>query len=216
MQPMYIILTLCSILLCSIYVQAHTTLSVYHKRGGDYLKRGDIIDIPSAPKYVPVQHGEGDLTTELYQVKIKNDETGHIILSSIPSCHLKASNFSDQFRIHLDDQQRVYHVDYYASTFDCDPVTETIRTNTFNSDIQIIKMIPGAKPIQGQFNGKTKSKPVIKKQQQQQEGAQDEDVEEDKTFFQKYWYLILAGALMLLSNAVAPPEPSQQQSQARR
>ncbi|ORZ10750.1 hypothetical protein BCR42DRAFT_421946 [Absidia repens] len=210
-------LVILSLVLCFITsaISADEMLSVYHKRGGDYLKRGDIIDIPYAPKYVPTEHSKGDLLQGLYQIKIKNDKTGHVTLSSIPSCHLKASNFTDQFRIHLDHQQRIYHVDYYADSFDCQSITENGETEPFTSDIQIIKAVDGAKPVLGQVNGKQKpqttAKPTRQRQAADTEGeGRDEEDEEEKTFFQKYWYLLLAGAFMLMSNAVAPPEPAQQ------
>ncbi|CAO3585523.1 unnamed protein product [Absidia cylindrospora] len=129
-------------------------------------------------------------------------------------CHLKASNFADQFRIHLDHQQRIYHVDYYADSFDCQHITESGKTEPFTSDIQIIKAVDGAKPVLGQVNGKQKSqttaKPTRQRQAADNEGeGRDEEDEEEKTFFQKYWYLLLAGAFMLMSNAMAPPEPAQ-------
>ncbi|KAI8343961.1 hypothetical protein BC941DRAFT_497345, partial [Chlamydoabsidia padenii] len=212
-HPIPLLLCLLSTIL---FVYANDTLSVYHKRGGDYLKRGDIIDIPHAPKYVSVEHGHGDLGPGLYQVKIKNDKTGVITLSSIPSCQLKASGFADQFRIHLDDQQQIYHVDYYADTFECDPLTATQPTEEFKSKVDIIHATNGVKPVLGQFNGKAqKPKPTAKQQRPDDERTEEEE-EEEKTFFQKYWYLILAGGFMLMSNMAAPPEPAAGNGASRR
>ncbi|SAL97915.1 hypothetical protein [Absidia glauca] len=198
-------------LLLSTLALGEESISVYHKRGGDYLKRGTIIDIPHAPKYVPVDHGHGDLAPGLYQVKMKHDQTGVITLSSIPSCQLKASGFADQFRIHLNDQQKVYHVDYYADTMDCVPVTTAEPTGAFNSKVHLIHASQGVKSVLGQFNGKQPQKPKPKTtttRPADNQGEEQEDDEEEKTFFQKYWYLILAGGFMLMSNIAAPPEPA--------
>ncbi|KAI9306083.1 hypothetical protein BJ944DRAFT_248504 [Cunninghamella echinulata] len=197
--------------------KAENTLSVYHKRGKDYLKRGEITGIPHSPKYEPVEQGEGTLTLDLYQVKIKNDATGQITLQSIPSCRLLASDFKDRFIIHLDDNQQVYHVDYYAEGSGCKPVEEAILTNAFESNVEVAKVVDGPRPVFGQFNVNKKagSKP-IKQQGEDKEGDENEEELEEKTFFQKYWYLILAGGFMLLSNTVAPPpEQGQQQQQGR-
>ncbi|ORX52302.1 hypothetical protein DM01DRAFT_1408206 [Hesseltinella vesiculosa] len=202
---MNIILLSVLLLFLVALAQGEETLTVYHKKGNDFLRRGTIDGLPLAPKYTADPHGQGDLAPGLYQVKIKNENTGSITLTSIPSCQLISSQFSDLFRIHLDQDNHVYEVDYFATTSDCSPFSSTLPTKDFNTSVSVSRAHDGPKPVIGNFqqvNKKTAAKPVAG---QDQEGEGMKEPEEEKSFFQKYWYLLLGAGFLLMSN-LAPPE----------
>ncbi|CAO3624929.1 unnamed protein product [Cunninghamella blakesleeana] len=198
------------ILYLCLLTKAENILSVYHKRGSDYLKRGEITGIPHSPKYIPLENGEGTITSDLYQVKIKNNATGQIVLQSVPFKWI-----SRLFYTSFNDKQNVYHVDYYTEGENCEPVVNTLQTNAFNSKVEIAKVVEGARPVLGQFgaNKNVKSKP--KSQNINKEADANEEELEEQTFVQKYWYLLLAGGFMLLTNIIAPPPEQGQQGQQR-
>ncbi|KAI8062081.1 hypothetical protein BC940DRAFT_322388 [Gongronella butleri] len=199
--------TVCTLLLllCSLAVADEETLSVYHRKGSDYLRRGTIVGLPHYPKYVPDEHGQGDVSPGLYQVKIRNEKTGVLVQSAIPACQLLSSAFHDGFRVHLDQDQHVYHVEYYALNPACEPFTETRSTEEFNTNVVVVRPNSGAKPAIGNFQPQAKQEAAKQKTQSDQDEGMKEP-EEEKSFIQKYWYLLLAGAFLLMSNAAPPPE----------
>ncbi|ORY94611.1 hypothetical protein BCR43DRAFT_494309 [Syncephalastrum racemosum] len=197
-------------------VTAQTVLPVYHKRGSDFIKRGEIVGLPDAPEFVPnpVSSAAEIVPQEdaLYQLKIvHNDKT---ILQSVKFCQLISSNWQDTFHIHVDAHGDVYHVDYYAATdgaCTADASTE-LPTSTMTTDVRVNQPVSAPLPQLGTVGGKNKQQQPQQqsKKQTQQQGAQtehpDEGGEEEQSFVRKYWYLILAGVMLLLSSASPPPE----------
>ncbi|KAI9278265.1 hypothetical protein BDA99DRAFT_1952 [Phascolomyces articulosus] len=191
-------------------------LHVYHKQGADYKKRGEIIGLPNAPSYVATAKDDTiELNSLLYQVKIRDETTDRIILSSIKACQLVDSGWKDEFRVHFDDEKKVYHVDYYAQTDACDSDIELPykAEPKFATRVFVERPVAGAKPFLGQYGKQNQQQAQQVRQQAQQgqvqgkEGGEEEfPIEEEKTFFQKYWYLVLGGALVLINAMNAPPE----------
>ena len=51
---------------------------------GEYIKRGEIVGLPGVPEYIPTDNEVVDYKTEeFYQIKVKDERTGKIILSSV-------------------------------------------------------------------------------------------------------------------------------------
>lgn len=58
-------------------------LLVYHNHDGTYKKRGEITGSPSSLVYTSTIQDDGiDVSSALYQVKVRNEATDQIILSS--------------------------------------------------------------------------------------------------------------------------------------
>ncbi|KAJ8663467.1 hypothetical protein O0I10_000708 [Lichtheimia ornata] len=191
-------------------------LLVYHNHDGTYKKRGEITGSPSSLVYTSTIQDDGiDVSSALYQVKVRNEATDQIILSSAKTCQLVASNWADEFRIHFDDQNQVYHIDYDAQSNACTDIELPVKTPRKPATVvKIERHTIGAKPMLGQFGGKAASQQAPAQQQPRPSGKAGEmeelPVEEEKTFFQKYWYLILAGGLMLVNSMAAPPPENAQ------
>ncbi|KAG0167875.1 hypothetical protein DFQ28_005463 [Apophysomyces sp. BC1034] len=191
-------------------------LLVYHKHGDHFKKRGEIINLQEEPVYVSTHEEElqVDNPNALYQVKVKDERSGNIILSSVKYCQLLASDWKDEFRVHLDDADKVYHVDYFADGTGCnDQVKLPAASKPFSSRITLKKPIEGPKSLLGHSNGKSaqQKRPATKAEEQRENEPKEEEPEQ--SFFQKYWYLLVVGALLFLSTASPPPEQQQQRQQ---
>ncbi|KAI7848743.1 hypothetical protein BDC45DRAFT_522645 [Circinella umbellata] len=169
-------------------------LHVYHKQGADYKKRGEIVGLPQTPSYIATtQDNTIELNSPLYQIKIRDETTDRVILSSVKACQLVNSDWNDEFRIHLDDEKRVYHVDYYAEGDTCESNIELPYKgeSKFVSKVFIERPALGPKPFLGQHGSSKSSQPQTQAKQQGgggKENSEDEmPIEEEKTFFQKYW-----------------------------
>ncbi|KAI9320598.1 hypothetical protein BX666DRAFT_1875227 [Dichotomocladium elegans] len=176
--------------------QPKIKLSVYHNDDGTYKKRGEITGTYSSLTYTSTVQDEGiAINSPLYQVKIRDEATDRIILSSVKTCQLVAGGWADVFSIHLDDNNQVYHVDYYSQNDAC---------------VDVKRPAFGAKPVLG-VNSKQKTAQKPASSPVDTKGVMEEaPVEEEKTFFQKYWYLILAGGLILVNNLSPPTDQPQQ------
>ncbi|KAG2224416.1 hypothetical protein INT45_002955 [Circinella minor] len=188
-------------------------LHVYHKQGADYKKRGEIVGLPQTPSYIATtQDNTIELNSPLYQIKIRDETTDRVILSSVKACQLVNSDWNDEFRIHLDDEKKVYHVDYYAEGDTCESNIELPYKgeSKFVSKVFIERPAAGPKPFLGQSGGSKSSQSQTQaKQQGGKEKSEDEmPIEEEKTFFQKYWYLVVGGGLLLVNLMNAPSESS--------
>ncbi|KAL1931598.1 hypothetical protein VTP01DRAFT_9741 [Rhizomucor pusillus] len=197
-------------------------LSVYHKHGNDYVKRGEITGLPHSPVYTPNSRETHVKTTfdakTLYQVKVRDEETDRIVLTTVKYCQLVASDYQDEFRVHLDDQDNVYHIDYYTLNSEC-PVsgTQEVTPKSTKSTVKIVRADAAPRPVLGGKGGGAAT--TAKTRQQVPTGQRTEEgeiiYEEEKSFFQKYWYLLLAGLLILMSSSAPPPENAQQGSNRR-
>lgn len=61
-------------------------MHVYHKRGNDYIKRGEIVGLFHAPEYKASESFAATLEEpkdDLYQIKIRDEETDRIMLSTV-------------------------------------------------------------------------------------------------------------------------------------
>ncbi|KAI8077999.1 uncharacterized protein B0P05DRAFT_587615 [Gilbertella persicaria] len=193
-----------------ILAQTSTTLTVYHQKDGQYIKRGEIVGLPGTPEYIPSKNEVVDFKKKrdyLYQVKVRDERTGKIHLQSTRMCQMVAGNWSDEFILHLDDNNHFYHFDYYAGSNACPDIEYPVQTQPFSSTIRVAKAVPGPKPLVGNFAQQKPQQAKSKKPVAQVNDEIPENKEiEEKTFFQKYWYLILGGAMLLMSASGAPPE----------
>lgn len=63
-----------------------TTLSVYHQKDGQYIKRGEIVGLPGYPEYIPTNNEIVEFKSNkdvYYQIKLKDERTGNILLQSV-------------------------------------------------------------------------------------------------------------------------------------
>jgi hypothetical protein len=61
-------------------------LIVYHQKDGNYIKRGEIVGLPGVAEYIPADNEIVDFKSSkepLYQIKVKDERTGKIIMSSV-------------------------------------------------------------------------------------------------------------------------------------
>ncbi|KAL0078567.1 hypothetical protein J3Q64DRAFT_1702385 [Phycomyces blakesleeanus] len=181
------------------------TLSIYHIQDGDYIKRGEITDLSTTPVYTPTKH-EILVKPEakaLYKLKIKDDSTGRLMMSSIPYRQLVANDWQDTFKIHLDDKGEVYHVDYYAGENACTETKTPLVGEAFKTTIQLIKPVPGPVPRLIQLNT---NKPASQPSSGVNKEGTVVEIQEEQSFFRKYWYIIALGGILFLSATNPPPE----------
>ncbi|KAF7721426.1 hypothetical protein EC973_004691 [Apophysomyces ossiformis] len=196
--PLYLCIYLCAL---NLGVKAQEKLSVYHKQGEHFQKRGEIINLHQEPVYVSTHEVQFEVSDPqaLYQVKVKDERSGNIMLSSVKY---------DEFKVHVDNANNVYHVDYFADGIGCtNEVQLPLATKPFSSSVTVKKALEGPKPQQ-------QKRPATRTEAQNE--YEEKEEEPEKTFFQKYWYLLLAGALLFISSANPPPEQAQQQQQQQR
>ncbi|OBZ91872.1 ER membrane protein complex subunit 10 [Choanephora cucurbitarum] len=189
-------------------VQASTVLTVYHQKDGQFIKRGEIVGLPGVPEYVPLQNEIVDFKSKrdsFYEIKVRDESTGKIYLQSTKMCQMVASDWHDEFTLHLDENNQFYHFDYYSTSSICPAIDYPVTTKPFSTTVHVAKSVPAPKPLLGHFASqqqKTQSKkPVVKVND---EIPQNKEIEE-KSFFQKYWYLILAAGMFLMSASGGPP-----------
>ncbi|KAI8993710.1 hypothetical protein BDB01DRAFT_341117 [Pilobolus umbonatus] len=204
--------------LCNAEEQVHNTegqdaLSIYHLKDGLYVKRGEITGLHGIPEYVPAKTeivDFKDAKDPFYHVKIKNERTGDITLSSVKVCQLISSEWRDQFTLHLNEDNEYYYFDYYSASDDCAETIQWPVTNKpFTSYIRVVKPAQGPKPKSGNFASQKKTKPSV----QVNDEIPSDEVEE-KSFYQKYWLYILGAVMLLITmNGPAPETPSRPPAQ---
>ncbi|KAI8374617.1 uncharacterized protein BYT42DRAFT_577027 [Radiomyces spectabilis] len=218
MASYFVKLCLCIVLIIQlVYAEeakpSENKLSVFQQRGGNYIKRGEIVDIPHAPKYVatladavePVENPD-----DLYKVKIRDERTQKIMMTSIKFCQLIGSNWEDEFQLHLDANNEVYHVDYFAGDV-CEKTNKT-PSKPFSTKVTVAGVAKAPTPELNQATTKKQSTTSTRRPAKNlQEGI--EEVEAEKTFFQKYWYILIGVAFVLLSSG---GPPASDQAPARR
>ncbi|KAG1152089.1 hypothetical protein G6F37_001727 [Rhizopus arrhizus] len=170
-----------------------TRLSIYHQKNGNFIRRGEIVGLPGVPQYVSADNEITEFNDPkeiFYQIKVKDENTGNIHLSSVKLCQMVASDWNDEFILHLDENNDFYHLDYYSTAKDCEEkVKFPISTKPFTTSMKVVKANKGPKPLLGNFESQAK-----KQQQSSKKPAADindqapqfKEVEE-KSFFQKYW-----------------------------
>lgn len=74
---------------------------IYHQKDGEYIRRGEIVGLPGAPEYVPANNEIVSFKKEsdvFYQVKVKDERTGNIILSTVKMVRRRSSmGFSSEW-----------------------------------------------------------------------------------------------------------------------
>lgn len=196
-----------------------TKLVVYHQKDGEYIKRGEIVGLPGAPEYVAANNEVVSFKKEsdvFYQVKVKDERTGNIILSTIKMCQMVASDWSDEFTLHLNEDNQFYYLSYYAGSNECpDNIEYPITTKPFTTRVNVVQAVPAPKPMLGNF-GAQKAKPKTNKATAEvNDEVPDAKEIEEKTFFQKYWYVLLGGAFLIMSIG-SGPEPAAPPAAPRR
>ncbi|CEP11619.1 hypothetical protein [Parasitella parasitica] len=187
-------------------------LALAQEESEQYIKRGEIVGLPGLPEYIPSNNEIVEFKSkkdEYYQIKLKDERTGNVLLQSVKMCQMVASNWSDEFVLNLDENNQFYYFSYYASSNYCPQDIEyPIFTKPFTTLINIKTPILGPKPLIGNFASQKKTQSTSKKPtvKVNDEIPDDKEIEE-KSFFQKYWYLILGGVLMLMTMGSAPEEP---------
>ncbi|KAI8981958.1 hypothetical protein BDF20DRAFT_864306 [Mycotypha africana] len=186
-------------------------LSIYHKKDGAFIKRGIITGLPGVPQYEPTEHEivKFDQRDPFYQIKLKDERTGHVILQSAKMCQMVASEWKDHFIINLDENNNFYHYSYYPATSDCPTdISYPVVTNAFNTSVTVMSPEYGPKPLLGHFAAEQPKQKSKKSTAKINDGIVNEnEIVEEKSFFQKYWYLILGAVLLMLTNNMAP-EPA--------
>ncbi|KAG1439981.1 hypothetical protein G6F56_012089 [Rhizopus delemar] len=118
-------------------------LSIYHSKQGNFIKRGEIVGLPATPQYVPSDNELVDFRNPkemFYQIKVKDETTGNIHVSSVKLCQMVASEWNDEFILHLDENNEFYHFDYYSTANDCeDKVKFPVSTKPFTTSIKVVK-----------------------------------------------------------------------------
>ncbi|KAL9549201.1 hypothetical protein MBANPS3_005322 [Mucor bainieri] len=192
--------------------QSSTTLSVYHQKDGQYIKRGEIVGLPGYPEYIPTNNEIVEFKSNkdaYYQIKLKDERTGNILLQSVRMCQMVASDWSDEFVLNLDENNQFYYFSYYAGSDYCEKdIKYPIVTKPFTTSIKVKTPIPGPKPLVGNFASQKKTQQTKSKKPTAKVNDEipDEKEIEEKSFFQKYWYLILGGAFMLMTMGGAPEQ----------
>ncbi|KAG2234550.1 hypothetical protein INT48_000453 [Thamnidium elegans] len=170
-----------------------TTLTVFHQKNGDYIKRGEIIGLPGVPEYIPASNEIVEFSSkdDFYQIK----------------CQMVASDWHDEFILNLDEDNQFYYFSYYPESNYCQENTEyPVTTKAFNTTVIVVTPVTAPKPLIGNFGSQKKALPKSKTASSVNDQVPDEKEIEEKTFFQKYWYLILGGGFLLM-NLIAAPEP---------
>ncbi|KAI9281251.1 hypothetical protein BC943DRAFT_330019 [Umbelopsis sp. AD052] len=197
---------------------AKSKLIVYHKLTpkGDFIKRGEIVygSELDSPSYTHTSRDEISLDTSsphaLYQVKVVDEATKDIVLSSIKLCQLAASGFNDQFIVHVSENGDFTHVDYYSTVSDCFEGAPT-KSSEFTSTVEVVRPDQPSRPALGKLSGSGQKSPQTAKSV---EGEADKP-EEEKTFFQKYWYILLGVMVMIITTATQEPPAAQGQGGRR-
>ncbi|CAO3648843.1 unnamed protein product [Mucor hiemalis] len=126
-----------------------THLVVYHQKDGEYIKRGEIVGLPGAPEYIPANNEIVEFKKEsdvYYQVKVKDERTGDIILSTVKMCQMVASDWSDEFTLHLNEDNQFYYLSYYAGSNECpENIEYPITTKPFTTRINVVQAVPAPK-----------------------------------------------------------------------
>ncbi|KAH8552167.1 hypothetical protein BGW37DRAFT_519702 [Umbelopsis sp. PMI_123] len=220
---LFIILLLCAV--CFTQAQDEKTSStkpkllVYHKLTpkGDFIKRGEIVydSRKSGAAYTHTNPEQFSLDISspnaLYQVKVVDEASQDIVLSSVKSCQLAASGFRDQFIVHVNESGDFTHVDYYSIVSDCFEGAPT-ESSEFTTSVEVVRPNRPIRPTLGKLTA------VSQKSQQPaaaEEGSEADKPEEEKTFFQKYWYVLLGVAVMVLTSASQEPPATQGQGARR-
>ncbi|KAI9476069.1 MAG: hypothetical protein EXX96DRAFT_575663 [Benjaminiella poitrasii] len=201
-----------------------TNLTVYHQKDGEYIKRGTIAGLPGVPEYYPTENEIVSFKkNSFYQIKLKDESTGKVYLQTVKMCQMVASDWNDEFILHLDENGNFYHADYYALFNDCfdETIEYPVTTKPFTSTLRVIQPIVGPKPFIGQFVGGASQQKKTQQSSNLKVDINDEIPEHteiaEKSFFQKYWYFILGGLFLLTTLAgPAPPEGSNNGPPARR
>jgi hypothetical protein len=63
-----------------------TRLSIYHQKNGNFIRRGEIVGLPGVPQYVSADNEITEFNDPkeiFYQIKVKDENTGNIHLSSV-------------------------------------------------------------------------------------------------------------------------------------
>ncbi|KAI9254912.1 hypothetical protein EDC94DRAFT_662087 [Helicostylum pulchrum] len=178
-----------------------TTLTVFHQKNGEYIKRGEIIGLPGVPEYIPASNEIVEFSSkdDFYQIKVRDERTG--------KCQMVASNWHDEFILNLDEDNQFYYFSYYPESNYCQENTEyPITTKAFNTTVIVVTPVTAPKPLIGNFGSQKKALPKSKVASSVNDQVPDEKEIEEKTFFQKYWYMILGGGFLLM-NLIAVPEP---------
>ncbi|KAI9255561.1 hypothetical protein BY458DRAFT_519984 [Sporodiniella umbellata] len=178
-------------------------LSIFHSKDGNFIKRGEIVGLPSSPRYVPSENEVVQFRNPkevFYQIKVKDESNGNIHLSSVKLCQLLASEWNDEFILHLDEQQAFYHLDYYSTSLDCEEkVKFPLSTQPFTTRIQVRQPTKSEKPFLGNFESQAKKQNSQKPKVEIHDQSPEMKEIEEKSFFQKHWAYLLFGVLILLT-----------------
>ncbi|KAG2213853.1 hypothetical protein INT47_001122, partial [Mucor saturninus] len=188
-----------------------TKLTIYHQKDGEYIKRGDIVGLPGVPTYIPSDNEIVHFNAAkdpFYQIKVKDERTGNVFLSSVKMCQMVGSEWHDEITLHLDENNHFYYLSYYPESNYCVSSKSDITTQPFNTTVNVVTPVTGPKPLLGNFMSK-QSPPKTKKATVSINDEIPENKEiEEKTFFQKYWYMIIGGAFLLMSMVATEPPPA--------
>ncbi|KAI8369751.1 hypothetical protein BD560DRAFT_435148 [Blakeslea trispora] len=127
---------------------ASTVLTVYHQKDGQFIKRGEIVGLPGVPEYRPLQNEIVEFKSKrdiFYQIKLRDESTGKIYLQSITMCQMVASDWQDEFTLHLDEDNQFYHFDYYATSSACSAIQYPVTTKPFSTTVHVTKAAPAPK-----------------------------------------------------------------------
>ncbi|CAO3664197.1 unnamed protein product [Umbelopsis ramanniana] len=216
-----------ALLLCTVYFahaqddkpsDAKPKLIVYHKLTpkGDFIKRGEIVygSEHNGAVYTHTSRDEISLDTSsphaLYQVKVVDEATKDIVLSTIKLCQLAASGFNDQFIVHVSESGDFTHVDYYSTVSHCFEGAPT-KSSEFTTSVEVVRPDQPIRPALGKLSATGQKSPQAAKSDKGEADAP----EEEKSFFQKYWYILLGVMVMVITTASQEP-PAAQGPPARR
>jgi len=139
-----------------------------------------------------------------YRLRLREPESSHYVLASIPACDLHRASLRDLLTVHFDGRDHVLALSYTAIipyfAPDCDKKAFSEDGSSFRTDLQesaatIANPIPQAKQAAPPPPGMEKVKSFQDKAPK---------APEKQSFLGKYWYIILPMVLMLFTGQ--PPE----------